>query len=84
VNFGHRLRAAGLPGRLEKGGRLFVPTLAAELADQLPQTVVGVAEGRGHVRLGLSVDEHGPQGFILALIRMLGLGEEGSAGGAGR
>jgi hypothetical protein len=74
------------PGRptyrdVSKKGRLAVTTLSAELADQLSQTVVGVTKGLGDVGLRLTVAEYGPQGLILGLLGMLGLGEEGSTTG---
>jgi hypothetical protein len=66
-------RASGL----EKGGTVAgVTALASELIDQLPERAVSVAEAVGDLLLRAPVEEDGAQGFIAAVIRVRGPGEE--------
>src|SRR6516164_9627494 len=62
---------------LEKGGGLTgVAALPSELIDQLAERAVAIAEVLGDVLLRAAVEEHGAEGFVAAVIRMGGPGEE--------
>jgi hypothetical protein len=47
-----------------------------ELVDELSEGVVGVAEPPGGILLGQTLDEDGPEGFVLSLGGTAGLMEE--------
>jgi hypothetical protein len=58
-----------------------VGQVAAELVDQLAESVVGVTVTLGGLLLGEALDEDGAKGIVLALLRARRLEEELAAGG---
>jgi hypothetical protein len=69
------LAARGGP---RKGGRGAGLAGGPELADELPEGIVGVAEALGDCDLGLTIEEVGSEGFVLTLGGTGGLGKETS------
>jgi hypothetical protein len=61
-----------------KGGRVAGLAGDPELADELPEGVIGVAEALGDCDLGLTVEEDGSEGFVLTLGGTGGLRKETS------
>jgi hypothetical protein len=64
-----------------KGGRLTVAAADAELAYQLAEGGIIVAEAFGDVLEAAAINEDGAEGFVLALLGAGGLDEEAAAEG---